>query len=243
MKKSERVQLLRDDNVIGWNELRGSTNSVLNLKGVSLTRNELNNIFLNNTNLERAWFVECNLNGAWFDRANCHRISFVDCSIKNARFYCTNLKYAQFIDCDLSHSAFFGANLFNAVIRRCNLTDIKYNHNTIGLQPAPEGDLIVYKLLLSNLGSHDGTTIWELLIPKEAKRSCGTGRKHRAEFAKVIRCVSHPDILEGHSVFRASCVYRVGKTIYPDSWDDDRWNECSNGIHFFLSRQEAEEYQ
>jgi len=27
-----------------------------------------------------------------------------------------------------------------------------------------------------------------------------------------------------------------------DKWDDDRWNECSGGIHFFLTRAEAEAY-
>ena len=25
-------------------------------------------------------------------------------------------------------------------------------------------------------------------------------------------------------------------------WDEDRWNECANGIHFFITREEAEAY-
>jgi len=37
----------------------------------------------------------------------------------------------------------------------------------------------------------------------------------------------------------APCVYTVGEMVYPDSWDDNRWNECSHGIHFFINRQEA----
>jgi hypothetical protein len=37
-------------------------------------------------------------------------------------------------------------------------------------------------------------------------------------------------------------IYQVGATVYPDSWDEDRWNECSHGIHFFITRKEAEEY-
>ena len=36
--------------------------------------------------------------------------------------------------------------------------------------------------------------------------------------------------------------YKVGETVYPDSFDEDRWNECSNGIHFFMTRREAELY-
>ena len=37
-------------------------------------------------------------------------------------------------------------------------------------------------------------------------------------------------------------LYRPGEIIVPDSFDDDRWNECSNGIHFIITRQEAEDY-
>ena len=25
-------------------------------------------------------------------------------------------------------------------------------------------------------------------------------------------------------------------------WDDNRWNECSGGIHFFVNRIDAENY-
>jgi hypothetical protein len=34
--------------------------------------------------------------------------------------------------------------------------------------------------------------------------------------------------------------YRVGETVTPDGFDEDRWNTCGQGIHFYLTRQEAE---
>ena len=37
-------------------------------------------------------------------------------------------------------------------------------------------------------------------------------------------------------------VYRVGETVRPDAWGGDRWVECAGGIHFFLTRYEAENY-
>ena len=40
----------------------------------------------------------------------------------------------------------------------------------------------------------------------------------------------------------ASLLYKVGEMVYPDSFDEDRWNECSNGIHFFINKQEAIDY-
>ena len=32
-------------------------------------------------------------------------------------------------------------------------------------------------------------------------------------------------------------VYRVGETVSVDDFDDNRWNECAPGIHFFITRQ------
>ena len=86
----------------------------------------------------------------------------------------------------------------------------------------------------------------KLEIPAEAKRSSSTGRKCRCDRALVLEITDLED--EGHKV--ESCVnvsyerteYKVGEMVYPDSFDDDRWNECSHGIHFFINKQEAIDY-
>lgn len=36
--------------------------------------------------------------------------------------------------------------------------------------------------------------------------------------------------------------YKVGETVRADKWDDDRFNECSHGIHFFTNLQDALDY-
>ena len=36
--------------------------------------------------------------------------------------------------------------------------------------------------------------------------------------------------------------YRVGEVVYPDSFDEDRWIECSRGIHFFVNKKDAIDY-
>ena len=36
--------------------------------------------------------------------------------------------------------------------------------------------------------------------------------------------------------------YKVGEKVYPDSWNSNRFEECSHGIHFFISAQEAVDY-
>ena len=37
-------------------------------------------------------------------------------------------------------------------------------------------------------------------------------------------------------------VYRVGEIVRVDNFDDNRWRECSRGIHFFITRDEAVRY-
>jgi hypothetical protein len=39
-----------------------------------------------------------------------------------------------------------------------------------------------------------------------------------------------------------STLYVQGEMVYPDKYDDDIRIECTNGIHFFISKREAEEY-
>ena len=86
--------------------------------------------------------------------------------------------------------------------------------------------------------------IARLRIPAEAKRSNATGRKCRAEFAVVLDIWDSDGepVEEGRSQNSSYFVYQVGQTVRPDRWDEDRWNECSNGIHFFITRYEAENY-
>ena len=36
--------------------------------------------------------------------------------------------------------------------------------------------------------------------------------------------------------------YTVGEIVKADSWDENRWNECSHGIHFFIDRQSAVDF-
>ena len=82
-------------------------------------------------------------------------------------------------------------------------------------------------------------TIVKLRIPSRAKRSSATSRKCRAEYVKVL------DIYGADAAYSdrdGATIYRKGETVRCDHWDEDRWNECSGGIHFFMTREEAEDY-
>ena len=41
------------------------------------------------------------------------------------------------------------------------------------------------------------------------------------------------------SEYDSKFIYTVGEIVEEPNFDDDRWNECAPGIHFFINRQEA----
>ena len=152
-----------------------------------------------------------------------------------------NLSGANLSGANLSGANLSGANLRGANLRGANLTNIKINENTTGLTNlCPEGSFIAWKKLENNV-------IAKLLIPEHAKRSNATTLKCRASEAQVLQILKKEndtwvEIEKGVSKHDSDFIYEVGKTVKVDNFDENRWNECSTGIHFFIDRQLAEQY-
>ena len=85
----------------------------------------------------------------------------------------------------------------------------------------------------------------KLEIPEDAKRSSATGRRCRCNKARVLEITDMETGERKDSVHNGAfkpLTYKVGEMVYPDEFDENRWNECSHGIHFFVDRQEAIDY-
>ena len=50
------------------------------------------------------------------------------------------------------------------------------------------------------------------------------------------------EIDKAYSQYDCSFTYEVGKTVSVPNFCEDRFNECAEGIHFFINRQEAIDY-
>ena len=91
-----------------------------------------------------------------------------------------------------------------------------------------------------------GGYIVVLEIPEDAKRLSATSRKCRCDKAKVLEIQtmdgSKAGVTEVRSSYDYDFIYRIGETVSVDNFNEDRWNECSEGIHFFINRQEAVDY-
>lgn len=96
----------------------------------------------------------------------------------------------------------------------------------------PEGSLIGWKKCMNDV-------IVKLRIPEEARRSHAFGRKCRAEYAEVLEIFGASKAI---SKYDHETTYHVGETIKCHEWGEDWQEECSGGIHFFITREEAENY-
>ena len=161
-----------------------------------------------------------------------------------ADLFRANLFGANLRGADLFEANLFGANLRGADLFRADLHGAEDIPEYIRPIRCPEkGSFIGFKKALSS--NMEVEVIVELEIPAEAKRSSATDRKCRCDKAKVLSITGLSGVAEfqkAHSRYDNDFIYEVGKTVIVDDYDDNRWNECSTGIHFFITRDEAVRY-
>jgi hypothetical protein len=238
-KTNLRDANLRDANLggayLGGAYLGGAYLGGANLGGAYLRDANLRDANLRDANLGGANLRDANLGGAYLGGAYLGGANLRDAYLGGAylggaNLGGANLRDANLRDANLRDANLGGANLRDAYLGGAYLGDVK--NLRFSLIPE-EGAFVGWKKL-------SGGVIAKLEIPAEAKRtSTPVGRKNRAEFVKVIELFGAS---EGVSQHDGKTVYRAGEIVRPDSYNDDIRLECTNGIHFFITRQEAEEY-
>ena len=195
---------------------------------------DLKDVDLSNTDLRKADLYNINLRGA-----NLRGVDLVNADLRNADLRGADLRDANLMGADLNNANLNNANLWNAKLSYANLNNIETNMNTIGYSLAcPEyGSFIGYK-------KANGCLV-KLLILENAKRSSATTAKCKCDKAKVLDI---EDIETGEKVKEASSnydsdfTYRLGEIVKVDNFDNNRWNECAPGIHFFMDKENALNY-
>lgn len=194
----------------------------------NLRRADLRGADLHEADLRGVFLVEANLK-----KANLHKANLKDACLHRANLSKADLSDANLYGIDLGGADLEGANLKGANLSRAEL----YGTNMTGCTglnfQIPEGDLIGWKKI--------DNVLVKLRIPRTAKRT-GTpvGRKCRAEFAVVLDVENEEkEVIGGYD---SKFVYRKGEMVHPDSYDADWRRECTHGIHFFLTKDEAVAY-
>ena len=204
-----------------------------------ITKNELDKILRKH----KLWLMNdpegemANLSGVDLSEANLSWIDLSGVDLSEANLSEANLSEANLSEANLSRANLSWANLSGANLSGANLSGAKNINYPIA---CPEkGSFIAFK-------KASGGFIVELEIPEDAKRCSATTRKCRCSKARVVS-ITNPDGTETEVTSVASkrdagFVYKVGEVVEVPNFDENRWNECSSGIHFFITRQEAVDY-
>ena len=196
---------------------------------------------------ERADLSNADLRNADLSNADLRYADLSNADLRNADLSNADLRYADLIyanlsNADLSNADLRYANLSNADLSNADLSNADLRNADIHINCPEKGSFIGFKKAQTD---EEEEVIVELLITEDAKRSSATSRKCRCSKAKVLSITSLDETEqynEAYSSYDNDFIYEVGKTVEPDSFDEDRFDECSNGIHFFITRQEAVDY-
>jgi hypothetical protein len=229
---AREIANLSGANLSGAN-LAGADLTGAYLAGTYLTGADLTGAYLTGAYLTGAYLAGAYLSGAYLSGADLRGADLTGANLTDANLTDANLTGANLTDANLTGAYLRRAYLTGAYLRRAYLTGA-YLSGAKGLEQfciLPAGDLIVWKQVSNGIA--------KLLVPAKAARVNSYGsRKCRAAYAKVLSAPKGA-YTAAHSPLTK---YMRGRIVRPDKFDPDPRIECSHGIHFFITEQEAQEY-
>ena len=225
-------------------DLQGADLQGANLRDANLVKTNLQGVFLLNADLRgvdlrgaylRGAILEC----ANLENANLGGVDFECANLENANLGGVNLQRANLRGADLRWANLRGANLRGAIFRGVNLDGAILPQNW-QIVPRVGQSFTAFKRVI-------GGIVLELLIPGSAQRTSSLiGRKCRASEALVVG-VAHGVAANNAGIYRSlhcsDFTYEIGKTAREPAFDPDVRIECTTGIHFFMTKEEAISYR
>jgi hypothetical protein len=206
-------------------------------KRADLSGADLSGAYLSGANLRSANLRSADLSGANLRSANLSGANLTGADLSGANLSSAYLSSAYLSGANLRSAYLTGADLSGAYLSGANLSGAK-NLPFIPMTCPDTGSFIGFKKASG--------FIVKLEITADAKRCSATGRKCRCNKALVLEIQkidgSSSNLMSVSSSYDEDFVYEVGKVVEEPNFNEDRWNECSAGIHFFINRQEAVEY-
>ena len=208
-------------------------------------RADLSGADLRGANLYGANLIRADLSGADLYEADLSGADLREANLRGANLYEADLSGADLREANLRGADLRGADLRGADLRGANLRLAKNIPSYACRLVCPEeGSFIGFKKARTTAPDFREAIV-KLLITEDAKRSSATTRKCRCDKAKVISITSldgKENFTTAYSYYDRIFQYTVGQTVVIDDFDEDRWNECSTGVHFFITREEAIDY-
>ena len=214
------------ENHKSWSKSGGESGRQADLREADLRGANLIGACLGGADLREADLRGANLIGACLGGAD----------LREADLRGANLKLTDLSRANLSRADLRGSYLRGSYLRGADLREAKLDWASVCQE---KGSFVGYKKCRDKL-------IVELEIQEDALRSSATTRKCRCSKAKVLSITnldgSETNLEYAVSISDPRFLYKVGEVVSVDDFDINRWNECSTGIHFFMTREEAVGY-
>lgn len=226
------------------------TNFIVRRVALTFKHCTFDTVDFSNMSADRIIFEDCIFNKVIFTNAYVGSLRFNNCYIGE-----TNMSDIEINNLSLYKIIFNNCIFTKAIIKNAEGAEVTFK-DCINLPKLPYncpevGPFIGWKCALKiDAENYYTYVIVKLLITDKAKRlSSPFERKCRCNEAIVLEIQD----LEGNiltekeaekvvSCFNRYTEYKLGEIVHPDTFDDDQYNVCSHGIHFFINRQEAVNY-
>ena len=214
------------------------------LEGANLKNADLSNANLNFAKLSGAQLIEATLSGANMcgvdlSDADLSRavLRYSVCGNETSSIY-ANLRNADLSGADLRDVNFSYADLSGANLSYVNLIGANLNGVTLDESEQIRRGIMLKEPMIGYKKCRYGVIV-TLKIPKGAIVLSINNGKCRTNTAEVIDVEGINEVVSLHD---PTFVYRKGETVYPDGFDCRYNQECGAGIHFFRTKEEAENY-
>ena len=205
-----------------------------NLTGANLRFSDLTGANLTGAILRHANLSYANLTGADLTRAH---LNFAD--LTSANLTRAHLNFADLTSANLTGAYLTSANLSGADFTGADLTGANLTDTILDEKEQCRKGIVLTEPMTGYKKSNEGKII-TLEIPIGAKVFSINNNKRRTNKVKVIDMQGETELCSIHdNKFK----YHAGDEIEIKDFDE-RYNvECGAGIHFFLTREEAESFE
>lgn len=254
-EKLENHKHFLNEDCDGWQDMRADFRNCC-IRNWRFYNCDLSHANFSDAVIEHTEFSDVKMH--YVDLTKAH-LTFVRASM--VRFYesdldCASIGGSFFSLCYFHHCVVNGTVFTDSIFMNCDFTDSDLsgavNAPYIPIVCPDEGSFIGWKKcsttdqpISCGIPILDRPCLVKLRILEDSKRSSGTGRKCRCDKAEVIAIekLDGTPIQKAYSDYDKSFIYEVGKIVSVDNFNEDRFNECSAGIHFFINKQEAINYR
>ena len=209
--------------------LYGANLTRANLYGANLRRADLTGVDLTGANLYGSDLRLADLTGANLTGADLTGADLTGANLSGA-----NLTDTDLIGTDLTCADLTRAYLTRAILTNADLTDTILDEN----EQCRKGIVLTEPMTVYKKAYED--KIITLEIPIGAKVFSINNNKRRTNKCKVIDMQGETEL---GSICDADFKYHVGDEIEIDDFDENYNVECGEGIHFFLTGEEVENYE